>query len=133
MIGRVFDAVKDLDTKTAASKLRVGNILTGSVRRSPQMVRINAQLVGGDDGVEHWAEAMTARPDTLRAVSAFDPKQTSYEAVWPNQKVAVTPPSISKSLPVMNAPLGPMSRAATVPTSSGVPARLATELSIILR
>jgi hypothetical protein len=37
----------------------------------------------------------------------------------------VTPPSIRKSLPVMNAPSGPMSSAATFATSSGVPARLA--------
>ena len=35
----------------------------------------------------------------------------------------MTPPSMRKSLPVMNAPSGPMRRAPTVPTSSGVPAR----------
>ena len=38
----------------------------------------------------------------------------------PNQYVAVTPPSMRKSLPVMNAPSGPIRRAATFPTSSGV-------------
>lgn len=58
VIGRSSsDAVKDLDTKAAASKLGVANILTGSVRRSPRMVRISAQLVGGSDGVERWSQS----------------------------------------------------------------------------
>jgi hypothetical protein len=51
----------------------------------------------------------------------------------PNQYAAVTPPSMRTSLPVMKAPSGPMSRAPTVPTSSGVPARPAAEISIIRR
>ena len=56
VIGRTSsDAVKDLDTKTAAAKLGVANILAGSVRRSPGTIRIGAQLVGGKDGVEKWA------------------------------------------------------------------------------
>jgi serine/threonine-protein kinase len=63
VIGRASsDAVKNLDTKTAASKLGVGNILTGSVRRSPRMLRINAQLVGGSDGVERWAQSYDRTP-----------------------------------------------------------------------
>ena len=63
VIGRASsDAVKNMDTKSAASKLGVGNILTGSVRRSPQMLRINAQLVGGRDGVEHWAQSYDRAP-----------------------------------------------------------------------
>src|SRR5438552_1807697 len=63
VIGRASsDAVKDLDTKVAAAKLGVANILTGSVRRSLQTVRINAQLVGGSDGVEHWAESYDRVP-----------------------------------------------------------------------
>jgi serine/threonine-protein kinase len=63
VIGRASsDAVKNLDTKAAASKLDVANILTGSVRRSPQMLRINAQLVGGRDGIEHWAQSYDRAP-----------------------------------------------------------------------
>ena len=58
VIGRASsNAVKDLDTEAAASKLGVANILTGSIRRSSQTVRIRAQLVGGTDGVERWAES----------------------------------------------------------------------------
>ena len=68
VIGRTSsDAVKDLDTKTAARKLGVANILTGSVRRSPGLVRINAQLVGGSDGVERWAQSYDRAPgDEIR-------------------------------------------------------------------
>ena len=63
VIGRASsDAVKDLDTKAAASKLGVANILTGSVRRSPETIRINAQLVSGTDGVERWAQSYDRAP-----------------------------------------------------------------------
>ena len=63
VIGRASsDAVKDLDTKVAAAKLDVANILTGSVRRSPTMIRINAQLVGGEDGVEQWGQSYDRAP-----------------------------------------------------------------------
>ena len=68
VIGRTSsDAVKDLDTKAAAAKLGVANILTGSVRRSPETIRIGAQLIGGDDGVEHWAQTYDRAPgDTIK-------------------------------------------------------------------
>lgn len=63
VIGRSSsDAVKELDTKTAAAKLGVANILTGSVRRSPQTIRVNAQLVAGKDGVERWAQSYDRAP-----------------------------------------------------------------------
>jgi TolB-like protein len=67
VIGRASsEAVKDLDTKTAASKLGVANILTGSVRRSPQTIRINAQLLGGNDAVERWTQTYDrARGDEI--------------------------------------------------------------------
>ncbi|HXU99519.1 MAG TPA: hypothetical protein VG166_03365, partial [Caulobacteraceae bacterium] len=57
------DAVKALDTKLAASKLDVANVLTGSVRRSPRTVRISAQLVGGKDGVVRWEQTYDRAPD----------------------------------------------------------------------
>jgi TolB-like protein len=63
VIGRTSsDAVKDLDAKAAAGKLGVANILTGSVRRSPETIRVNAQLVSGKDGVERWAETYDRAP-----------------------------------------------------------------------
>ena len=71
VIGRASsDAVKDLDTKAAAGKLGVANILTGSVRRSPKTIRVNAQLVRGSDGVERWAQSYDRAPgDTIEIQS----------------------------------------------------------------
>ena len=63
VIGRSScDAVKGLDIKAAASKLDVANVLTGSFRRSPATIRIEAQLVSGSDGVEHWAQSYDRAP-----------------------------------------------------------------------
>lgn len=50
------EMVRDADAKTAARKLDVANVLTGSVRRSPSMIRVNAQLIDGDNGMERWSE-----------------------------------------------------------------------------
>jgi len=61
------DAVKDLPTPDAATKLGVANILTGSVRRSPETIRIGAQLINGKDGVEKWAQNYDRAPgDTIK-------------------------------------------------------------------
>ena len=63
VIGRAScEAVKDLETNAAASKLGVANILTGSIRRSPETIRVNAQLVSGSDGVERWAQSYDRLP-----------------------------------------------------------------------
>ena len=71
VIGRTSsDAVRELDATKAAAKLGVANILTGSVRRSPETIRIGAQLVGGDDGVERWAQSYDRAPgDTIKIQS----------------------------------------------------------------
>jgi serine/threonine-protein kinase len=68
VIGRnSCDAVKHLDIKTAAARLDVANILTGSVRRSAEVIRVNAQLVSGKDGVERWAQTYDRAPgDAIR-------------------------------------------------------------------
>ena len=64
------DAVKDLAIPAAASKLGVAHILTGSVRRSPETIRVAAQLVNGKDGVEKWAQNYDRAPgDTIKIQS----------------------------------------------------------------
>ena len=50
------ESARDVDAKTAARKLHVSNILTGSVRRSPDMLRIGAQLIDGTNGTVRWSE-----------------------------------------------------------------------------
>ena len=64
------EAVRNEDIKSAANKLDVAHILTGSVRRSSSLVRISAQLVDGHDGTEQWSEDYD-RPtgDTLQIQS----------------------------------------------------------------
>jgi serine/threonine-protein kinase len=57
VIGRAScEAVRNAPLTEAARKLGVGNILTGSVRRSPSLIRVSAQLIDGRDGAERWSE-----------------------------------------------------------------------------
>ncbi|GGB22779.1 hypothetical protein GCM10011380_10550 [Sphingomonas metalli] len=53
------ELMRDADVATAAAKLGVANILTGSVRRGSGTLRINAQLVDGVSGLTRWSEAYT--------------------------------------------------------------------------
>ena len=63
VIGRASsEAVKDLDSKAASAKLKVSHLLTGSVRRSAEIIRITAQLVDGKSGVETWAQSYDRAP-----------------------------------------------------------------------
>jgi serine/threonine-protein kinase len=50
------EAVRNDDVRTAAHRLGVASILTGSVRRSATTIRISAQLVDGRTGLERWSE-----------------------------------------------------------------------------
>ena len=51
------ELMRDVDTTTAAAKLGVASILTGSVRRGAGTIRINAELVDGKSGLTRWSEA----------------------------------------------------------------------------
>lgn len=63
VVGRTSsEAVKNADAETAAKKLGVANILTGSVRRSPDTIRISAQLIKGNDGLERWSQDYDRKP-----------------------------------------------------------------------
>lgn len=57
VIGRTSsEAVRNDDAPTAAKKLGVASILTGSVRQSPSTVRISAELVDGRTGADRWSQ-----------------------------------------------------------------------------
>ena len=72
------EAVRDQDVESAARKLGVSNILSGSVRRSDTTVRIAAQLVDGKDGTERWSQtydrptgdSLTIQSDIAQRVAA---------------------------------------------------------------
>jgi TolB-like protein len=55
VVGRISsEVVRNQDAASAARRLHVGHILTGSVRRGPGLVRISSQLIDGS-GLEQWS------------------------------------------------------------------------------
>ena len=51
------EMLRNADAISAARKLSVANVITGSVRRSPSTVRVSAQLVDGKSGLERWSQS----------------------------------------------------------------------------
>ena len=63
VVGRTSsEAVRNDDAQTAAKKLEVANILTGSVRQSPSTIRVSAELVDGRTGLERWSQDYDRAP-----------------------------------------------------------------------
>ena len=71
VIGRTSsEAVRDEDATEAGRRLGVGNVLTGSVRRSSEMIRVSAQLIDGSDGAQRWTETYDRPVGDALAVQA---------------------------------------------------------------
>jgi TolB-like protein/Tfp pilus assembly protein PilF len=51
------EMLRNADAISAAKRLDVANVVTGSVRRSPSTVRVSAQLVDGESGLERWSQS----------------------------------------------------------------------------
>lgn len=51
------EMLRNADAVSAAKRLSVANVITGSVRRSPSTVRVSAQLVDGRSGLERWSQS----------------------------------------------------------------------------
>lgn len=67
--GRISsEAVRSEDLAQAAKRLRVENILTGSVRRVPGTVRINSQLIEARSGLERWSESYDRPEGNILAI-----------------------------------------------------------------
>lgn len=63
VVGRTSsEAVRNDDAETAARKLGVDEILTGSVRQTRSNIRVSAQLVDGTSGLERWSESYDRAP-----------------------------------------------------------------------
>lgn len=56
------EAVREEDAQTAAKKLGVVNILTGSVRQTPSAIRITAELIDGRTGLAKWSQNYDRAP-----------------------------------------------------------------------
>ena len=51
------ELVRAFDAPTAAAKLGVANIITGSVRRGPGTIRVSAELIDGSSGLSRWSQS----------------------------------------------------------------------------
>jgi serine/threonine-protein kinase len=93
VVGRTSsDEVKNEDAKAAAAKLGVSSILTGSVRRSPSLIRISAQLVDGKNGLERWSQSYDRQPgDALKIQTdiAENVAQALSVALHPSERLAL--------------------------------------------
>jgi TolB-like protein len=93
VVGRTSsDEVKDENAKSAAAKLGVSSILTGSVRRSPSLIRISAQLVDGKNGLERWSQSYDRQPgDALEIQTdiAENVAQALSVALAPSERTAL--------------------------------------------
>jgi TolB-like protein len=56
------EKLRDADVKDAADQLGVADVLTGSVRKAGGTVRVSAQLLDGETGLEKWSQAFD-RPE----------------------------------------------------------------------
>lgn len=56
------ERLRDGDVVDVANRLGVANVLTGSVRRSSDMIRVLAQLIDGKDGAQLWSETYDRKP-----------------------------------------------------------------------
>ncbi len=60
-------AVREDDAQTAARKLGVANILTGSARQTPSTIRVTAELIDGETGLTKWSQNYDRAPgDAIR-------------------------------------------------------------------
>jgi serine/threonine-protein kinase len=63
VVGRTSsEAVRNDDAETAAKKLEVANILTGTVRQSPSTIRVTAELIDGKTGIDRWSQDYDRSP-----------------------------------------------------------------------
>lgn len=62
------EAVHNDDAETAAKRLSVANILTGSVRQSASIIRITAELIDGRTGLDKWSQSYDRSPGDAIAI-----------------------------------------------------------------
>jgi TolB-like protein/DNA-binding winged helix-turn-helix (wHTH) protein len=71
VIGRTSsESVRNVEARAAAKRLGVAHILLGSIRQSPTMVRVSAQLIDGSSGAELWSETYDRSPGDILAIQS---------------------------------------------------------------
>ena len=51
------ELMRNADAPTAAAKLGVANVVTGSVQRGADTIRVNAEMVDGKSGLSRWSQS----------------------------------------------------------------------------
>ena len=76
------EMLRNVDAITAAKRLSVSKVITGSVRRSPSTVRVSAQLIDGKSGLQRWSQSFD-RPfgDVLQIQSDIATKLRARSAL----------------------------------------------------
>jgi TolB-like protein len=88
---------KQVDTKQIGRELGVRYVLEGSVRRSGDQIRINAQLIDAETDTHVWAERFNGDTSDLISALAFD----SSRQRWQTRKASTPPggPWVARGLP----------------------------------
>jgi serine/threonine-protein kinase len=73
------EMLRDADAKAAAAKLGVATIVSGSVRRSPSMIRVSAQLIDGSNGLERWSQTFDRPPGDVLVVQSSIAENVAQE------------------------------------------------------
>jgi TolB-like protein len=85
---------KQADLSEIASKLNVGHVLEGSVRRDGNRVRITAELIDAGDGFTIWSETYERE---MHGIFALQDEITRSIVDTLKLKLAISPPSASRS------------------------------------
>ena len=85
---------KEAELGEIASKLNVGHVLEGSVRRDGNRVRITAELIDASDGFTMWSETYERE---MHGIFAVQDEITSSIVDTLKLKLAISPPRPSRS------------------------------------
>jgi TolB-like protein len=85
---------KEAELGEIASKLNVGHVLEGSVRRDGNRVRITAELIDAGDGFTMWSETYERE---MHGIFALQDEITRSIVDTLKLKLAISPPRLSRS------------------------------------
>jgi TolB-like protein/tetratricopeptide (TPR) repeat protein len=92
-----YKGQRDIDPRRVGAELGVRYLLSGSVRRRGDEIRLSAQLTGSADNVEIWSETYTRAADDIFALQdSLTTSITNALAERLGPAGSVTPPALSK-------------------------------------
>src|SRR5688572_17141212 len=91
-----YKGQRDIDPRVVGAELGVRYLLSGSVRRTGQQVRVSAQLTGSGDAVEIWSESYTRPADDVLALQDSLTMAITSALAGRLGPGSVTPPATAK-------------------------------------